>query len=194
MKTEKENYTIYIDTHFVNLVLALFKGDKLLDKRVLDSNKHSENTIPLFSKLLEDNNVSVDDIRKIIVINGPGSFTGVRIGIVLAKILAYTKNIPVYAISYLQAMALNYDYSVIVGIKDRNGVFVGEFNEYHELKKDYYYLSNSELKQFSLDIVLDEEVDLLKIYHYIEDKESEQPHLLKPLYVKKIDVKEVKNG
>lgn len=187
-------YTIYIDTHFVNLVLALFKDGEIVEKKVLDSNKHSENTIPLFSKLLEDNHITVDDIKGIIVINGPGSFTGVRIGIVLAKILAYTKNIPVKSISYLQAMALNYEADVVVGLKDRNGVFIGEFNKNHELLKDYCYLSNKEMENFSSDIVLDEDVDLLKIYRYVEEKESEEPHLLKPLYVKKIEVGANKNG
>lgn len=193
MEMNKENYTIYIDTHFVNLVLALFKDGVLIDKKVVDSNKHSLNTIPLFSKLLEDNHIIVDDIKKIIVINGPGSFTGVRIGIVLAKMLAYTKNIPVYAISYLQAMALQYHDDVIVGIKDRNGVFIGEFNQNHELVGDYAYLSNKEMEQFYQPILLDDSVDLLKIYQYTEKMQSVLPHLLKPLYVKKIEVSEVQN-
>lgn len=193
MEMNTENYTIYIDTHFTNLVLALFKNGVLVDKKVVDSNKHSVNTIPLFSKLLEDNHITVDDIKKIIVINGPGSFTGVRIGVVLAKMLAYTKNIPVYAISYLQAMALQYQYDVIVGIKDRNGVFIGEYNQNHELVGDYAYLSNKEMEQFYQPILLDDSVDLLKIYQYTEKMQSVLPHLLKPLYVKKIEVGEVQN-
>ncbi len=182
-------YCLYIDTHFTNLVIALLLDGKVIDKEVLESNKHSENTINLIKEVLDNNKVSIDNVKEIIVINGPGSFTGVRIGVVVAKIMGYCKNIPIKAISFLQAVSLNYDEDVTLGIKDRNGVFVGSFNQKHELQEDYVYLSNKEIEGYPKEIIMEDfRVDIKKVYEFLKDKEEVSPHLLKPLYVKKIEV------
>ena len=55
-------YGLYIDTHYKELVLALYKDGNILDKRVLNSNKHSENTLNLLNLLLNSNNLKVDDL------------------------------------------------------------------------------------------------------------------------------------
>ena len=181
-------YTIYIDTHYINLVLALFKDNQIIDKKVLESNLHSKYTVSLLKDLLNDNNILVDDLKQIIVINGPGSFTGVRIGIVIAKILGFTKNIPIKTLSYLEAMALNYDGDVLVGLKDKNGSFIGQFDIDKELIGDYFYLSNKELDSFDKEIKYDSTIDLVKVFNYVKNKDSVLPHLLKPLYIKKLEV------
>ena len=187
-------YTIYIDTHFTNLVFGLFKDEKLIDEKKIESAEHSKNMIPAFQELLKENHITVDDIESIIVINGPGSFTGVRIGVVLAKILAFTKNIPVKALTYLEAMDLSYDKDVILGIKDRNGAFIGEFLKNHKLKKEYYYLTKEELANIDFAINYDDNIDLELVYQYMKNNNTVNPHLLKPIYVKKIDVGAHKNA
>ncbi len=180
--------TLYIDTHYIDLVVALLKDNKLIDKRVINSNKHSVNTVNLINKILLDNKVNIDQIKEIIVINGPGSFTGVRIGVVIAKSIGYAKNVSVKEISYLQALSLNYDKDVILGIKDRNGVFGGKFNNKHELMEDYFYLDNKDLENYKDKIIFDEQVDIERVSLFLENKESINPHLLKPLYIKRIEV------
>lgn len=181
-------YTLYIDTHFINLVVGLFKDDKLLEKLCLESNSHSINTINLIKEIMDNNKISVDDIKEIIVINGPGSFTGVRIGIVIAKMFGYTKNIVIKEISYSQALALNYDESVVVGIKDYNGIFGAEFDSNHNLINDYFYINNRDMSNYQGNIKLEENVDLNKVYQFLKTKDGISPHTLKPLYVKKIEV------
>lgn len=181
-------YTLYIDTHYENIVLILFKDGKIIDKKEKLSNKHSEYVVSLLDSLLNNNGITIDEIKKVIVINGPGSFTGVRIGIVIAKIIGYTKNISIKTLSYLEALALNYDSDVVLGIKDRNGVFIGEFDEKHNLVTDYYYLSNKEMEHYNKEVILDSNVDYLKVYQYTREKEVISAHLLVPLYVKKIEV------
>ena len=113
-----------------------------------------------------------------------GAFTFV----VIAKIIGYTKNINIKTLSYLEAMSLNYNRDVIVGLKDRNGIFIGEFDKEHNLANDYYYLSNKEFETFNKNIIIDDNVDILKVINYMKDKEIVNPHLLKPLYVKRIEV------
>lgn len=180
-------YTLYIDTHDKVLVLALFKEKKLVDKVVLETLKLSSKIVEQLEQLLKLNNVDVASIKHIIVINGPGSFTGVRIGVTIAKTMAYAKNITLKALSFLQAIALSYDKPVSLGITDRNGAFIGNFDECHQLIDDYVYVSNKDLSNY-LNVLLNKEVDLDKLIKFEEQLEIINPHLLKPLYVKKIEV------
>lgn len=180
-------YTLYIDTHFINLEIIILKDGQVYAKKNLESNKHSEHTISLLKEILEENNLELSDINEIIVINGPGSFTGVRIGVVIAKVIGFTKNIKIKAISYLQALSLNYNSDIILGISDKNGVFVGNFNKEHELKEDYFYLTNKELENYPEEVTLAEKIDIVKVCAFLKDKDSISPHLLKPIYVKKIE-------
>lgn len=180
-------YTLYIDTHMVNLVIGLLVDGKLKIKKEIESKSHTENTVNLLSFVLEEAHINVDDLKEIIVINGPGSFTGVRIGVVIAKIIGYTKNITIKALSYLEAMALEFNNEVVLGVKDRNGAFIGHFDKNHELIEDYVYLANNELEN-KHNIVYDKNIDIEHIAEFMKDKESIMPHLLKPLYVKKIEV------
>ena len=127
-------------------------------------------------------------ISDIILINGPGSFTGVRLGVVVAKLISYTKDIPIHTITYLEALALKYDYSVTLGIKDKNGVFIGTFDNNHECIGDYVYLTNKEQENYPKKIVIEDEIDLDRVYEYLKAKSSIIPHEVKPIYVKKIEV------
>lgn len=183
-------YSIYIDTHLIKLVIALYKDEKLIWKKELVSNKHSENTVNLIQELLDENKIKVDNLNEIIVVIGPGSFTGVRIGVVIAKILGYTKNIKVKPISYLEILSLNYNKEVVVGIKDRNGAFIGKFNNNNKLVGDYEYISNSELEMYNENIEFDDYVDYEKLIKYAKNIKEVNPHLLKPLYVKRLEVQE----
>lgn len=181
-------YTLYIDTHSMKLVLALFKEEKVLKKIEIDSETHSKIVVLNINNMLNEYKLEVSDLNEIIVIVGPGSFTGVRIGVVIAKIMAYTKNILVKPISFLEAVSLSYDYDVTLGIKDRNGAFIASFNTNHELVEDYEYVKNGDLESYPKNIIYEEEVDLEKLIHYMKNKKGINPHLLKPLYVKKIEV------
>ena len=184
-------YTLFIDTHYTRLQLVLFKDGKVFDERIKREGKHSECLVPLLQDLLEKNEITFKELSGIMVVNGPGSFTGVRIGVVVAKMISYCKNIPVKALSYLQALDLSYDREVLVGITDKNGVYVGKFNASHELIGDYYYLRKKEYEEFQEKIELDGILDLNKVYLYMKTQNAIYPHLLKPIYVKKV---EVENG
>lgn len=181
-------YTLYIDTHFVKIVMGLFKNGELIYYKEVDSGKHTAIAVNLLYTLLLNNNLKVDDLSEVIVINGPGSFTGVRIGIVMAKMLGYTKNISIKALSYLEALALNYDEEIVLGIEDKNGVFAGKFNKNHELVGDYIYLNKNDVLNYKENIIIGNQVDVKKVVNFMTTKEPIISHLLKPLYVKKIEV------
>ena len=119
---------LYLDTSSSFLYAAILEDDKVLEQ-IKDQlgNNLSSHTLPRVEEMLKVNNVKIDDIGKIICVNGPGSFTGIRIGLTIAKTMAWAKKIPIIAISSLEAMALSSDgeYNYIVPAIDarRNYVY-----------------------------------------------------------------------
>jgi len=187
-------YSLFIDTHFTNVNIIIYKDSKVIFKEELESKQsHSIVTMPLLRTILEDNNLSLNDMSEIIVVNGPGSFTGVRIGVTIAKTISYCLNIPIKVISSLEVLASNVTGvdNKIVAFNDRNGYFIGEFNKDNKLLKDYYYLSNNEYLEFSNNNKVFDKIDIIdynKAYEFVKSKEYVNPHNVKPLYVKKIEV------
>ncbi len=68
---------------------------------------HSQTLMPMTEQLLKNTEMTIDDVDAIAVNAGPGSFTGVRIGVAAAKGLAFPKNLPCVSISTLESMAYN---------------------------------------------------------------------------------------
>lgn len=187
-------YTLLIDTHFTKVKLVLYK-DNNVDKLIIEESNqsHSIITMPLIEKLLQDANIDVKDINQIVVVNGPGSFTGVRIGVTIAKTIGYCLNIPIKVISSLEVLACNINSTSnkIVAFNDRNGYFVGKFNGENKLIEDYFYLTNTEYAYFkNNNVVYDNitNIDYNEVYKLIVDKDNINPHLANPIYVKKIEV------
>ena len=74
---------------------------------VNNGNTHSETLLPMVESALRQAKLSVSDIELFAVSNGPGSFTGVRIGCATVKGLAFGRNIPCVGVSTLEALAYN---------------------------------------------------------------------------------------
>ncbi len=69
---------------------------------------HSQTLLPMMKKMLDENGISVSDIEALAISSGPGSFTGIRIGISAVKGLAAPKGLPCYGVSTLRAIAENH--------------------------------------------------------------------------------------
>ncbi len=65
---------------------------------------HSQTILPMITDMLKNAHISLDEIDLLAVNVGPGSFTGVRIGVAAVKGLAFTRNIPCAAVSTLESM------------------------------------------------------------------------------------------
>lgn len=135
--------TLFIDTSGNVLHCALIENKKIVNEiKEHAKNDHSTRLVPAIDKLLKENKKAVNDIKRIVVTKGPGSFTGVRIGITVAKTLAWSLNIPVASVSTLEAIGGQVDNGIIVPIIDakRNNVFAGvykyEDNKLRGLKED----------------------------------------------------------
>jgi len=85
--------------------VALQLGDKLYTSYELCPQSHSLRLLPMIDGLLKEAGIELADIDGLIFGQGPGSFTGVRIGVGVAQGLAFSADLPVVGVSSLQAMA-----------------------------------------------------------------------------------------
>ena len=98
-----------IDSSAITAGCALYDGEKIIAEQFLNTrHTHSETLLPMVENMLESAQLKLSDVEKIAVTNGPGSFTGLRIGISCVKGMAYGAKIPVIAVSTLEAIAYNF--------------------------------------------------------------------------------------
>lgn len=95
-----------IDTCSMSSSAALLNDEKMLAQFSINHKKtHSERIMPQVEDMLKAADISIDDIDLFAAAVGPGSFTGVRIGVATAKALAQVKKKPCVAVSALEALA-----------------------------------------------------------------------------------------
>ncbi len=100
--------TLAIDCSATAASAALFDGDKLLGEYYMNiKTTHSETLMPMVTNLLKMVKTPFDEIDRFAISAGPGSFTGVRIGISAVKGMAFPKNTDCVSVSTLSAMAYN---------------------------------------------------------------------------------------
>lgn len=97
-----------IDSSAVTASVAISEDDKNIESEFVNNGlTHSQTLLPMVKRVLEKANLSVKDIDLLAVTNGPGSFTGVRIGVCAIKGLAFADNKNCIGISTLEAIAEN---------------------------------------------------------------------------------------
>ena len=97
-----------IDSTAIVASVAICDGEKLAALYTVNNgNTHSETLLPMVESALAQSKLTVDDIGLFAVSAGPGSFTGVRIGVSTIKGLAFGRDIPCVGVSTLEALAYN---------------------------------------------------------------------------------------
>lgn len=120
-----------IDTANTSLSVAVISEEKLLAQVTTNVGRnHSVNLMPLVDEMLKQSHLTIDAIDRFVVSQGPGSYTGLRIGVTTAKVLADTLNKELVGVSSLKvlAAALPQDTSeLLVPLFDarRDNVFAG---------------------------------------------------------------------
>ncbi len=102
----KSSKTLFVDTATKSVFLALVVDGVLSDQVCREGvNNHSVTILPLLDDLLKRQNLTLKDLTDIVVGIGPGSYTGVRIGVSIAKMIGYLNCIPVRTVSSLALLA-----------------------------------------------------------------------------------------
>ncbi len=189
---------LFIDTSTKYLCIGIAKDEKVIYKFQQEAiKKQSELTIPFLQKALKENNLELKDIDEVTVTIGPGSFTGIRIGMCVAKVLASLNNIPLKAISSLNSYASLGKKIVILDAKAKR-VYLGIYNDNKKVI-DECVVEISTLKEMlkdypDYDVVLDsylidldsEEIDVIENMNRISLTSDvvENIDSLVPIYLK----------
>lgn len=188
--------------------IAIIDGEKVVaEKSWLSENDEAERLMPEINELLKSKKVKYEDLKGIIVIRGPGSFTGLRVGIAAANMMSYMLSIP---ISSIDTFAFLWEINATLNEKKENSaltLFAGKKELYIQLKKgaepllksledSKEFLKKAKVKTIFGSIVGEQEKEL-KNLKFIKSKKSfgetiaeipskdfKKEKIIKPLYIK----------
>lgn len=147
-----------VDSSSKVATVAILKDDVLLGEYILnDKREHSVILMPLIETLLKECNLTIDDIDGYVVSKGPGSFTGLRIGMATVKGMSFGNNKPYISISSLDALAYN--------LISFNGIICPIMDALRENVYTALYKNNNDSLEKIMDYTaldIDELVNLLK--------------------------------
>lgn len=169
----------------------------------------SEKLFLFLEQSLKEAEISLKEIQKIYVVIGPGSFTGVRLGVTFAKTLAWSLKIPIVPISTLEAFASSTDeYNTIVPVIDarRGYVYTGIYQkDLTTTLEDQYLLKDELLAKLSRNdniIFITEDqfdhsssimfpkISVEKIISKYKNHLGQNPHTVSPNYLKNTEAEE----
>ena len=155
-----------IDTSSKIASIAIIEDGRVLDEmHVLSEEEHSQTLMPMIEKIFNDNNMDLDEIDLIGCSRGPGSFTGIRIGIATAKAFSDAKNIPLIGIDSLEALA----YSVVIEKENNDCEILAMINA----KNDNVYAATYLVNNGKLNMVKNAEImNLTETVNYIDFKKQ----------------------
>ena len=198
---------LLIDTSYKSLFIGLTDNEKVIDEIcIMAEANFSEKLIPTLKEMIEKNNIKLDCINKIFVIIGPGSFTGIRIGVTVCKtlgLLLKKKIVPISSLEFMATTKVDTDYKIpfidarhgycFAGIYDNNGM---------NIVQDSYCNINELIKKVSGTSTfisyddLNLENTILPHYNAMDiisnhlNVEGLNPHEVRPNYLKKTEAEE----
>lgn len=201
---------LFIDTSTHDLTIAISSSDEILSISTSNNtNEHSKYALTELKSTFDEAGLKPDEIDKVMVINGPGSFTGVRIGVTIAKTYAWALKKEIIPVSSLLAFALGYDgYDYYVSAIDarRDCVYAAVYNNNYDNVLEEQYISIDKLNDFIATlkgnvIVIGDiningynnvpiKIDVLKIVQHFKDGQPVSPHSLNPHYLKRVEAEE----
>lgn len=126
--------TLFIDTSSDCLFLALSKGHVVFESKTKGIKRHSKIILNEIEELLRNNSLEICDINLILVVIGPGSFTGIRIGVSTANALAKALDIEVIGLTSLEIMMF---------YESQGGAFI-------DCKNNNYYFYDKEKNKYGV--------------------------------------------
>ena len=145
-----------IDTSTMAANVAVLEDDKLICEYTINTKKtHSQKLMPMIENMLKLSDLDIKEIDAIAICVGPGSFTGLRIGMATAKAMAHVNNIPLIGVNSLEILGANMDLCNrnICSILDaqRNQVYMNKY-----ILKDYKITELEEISIKAIDELLEE--------------------------------------
>jgi len=184
--------SLFIDTSLSDVSIALIKDEKLLTIIHRDiSNERSIYVVKYIDDILKENLISPSEVNEIIVVNGPGSFTGVRIGVTIAKTYAYLKKIRIVTITSLLARVIGLDSKYLMSLIDakHDNYYIGLYDKnYNKILEKIGSKEEAQklIEKYRPKVVdnTNKEYDIVEITKYSKKLKSQNPHSVIPMYLK----------
>ena len=129
--------TLCIDTAYKYLTCALIKDNEILASKSYECfKKQSEEVFLCLDEVYKKANINKLDIDSICISKGPGSYTGVRIAMSIAKVIAQIQNIDLYTISTLKLYAGNKENTMVILNARADRAYVGVYDKSNALDED----------------------------------------------------------
>lgn len=186
---------LFIDTCSNCLIISTIIDNKI-DYFFID--KNNNDTSSKIMKVLKEAVYDINTVDKIFVVNGPGSFTGIRVGVTIAKTIGFCLNIPIIKLSELELLATtktDTKYNVSLIDARRGYVYAGIYDKDLNCYLEEQHILLNDIKYPDSYTVIDnyDNIDLLKIIKKHEFDEPINPHDLKPNYLKRTEAEEKLN-
>lgn len=200
--------SLFLNTSSEYLHIALLKDNKVYKEKYLKLAKAlSKEALINIKYLLEENNLKPNDLEEIICVRGPGSFTGLRVGVTIAKTYAHFLNKKLYSLSSLEVLATSLNSEIIVPlINARRGYVYGAIydKDYNVLLKEQYLTleklqEKAESYNKKITYISNDNFPFLKTSSYIPNLNNtlkfiklkeEEPLTFVPTYLKKTEAEE----
>lgn len=165
--------SLCMDSAYKNLILGIYKENRLIDGIVKEAFKRQSETIFVeLNALLDRNRITYDDIDRVIITDGPGSYTGIRIAMTIAKVLCTQMHKELYCISTMQLYAgLDPSANVILDARSHRAYAA-------HLKKGFIQRETSILSLEALSVFLEDHPGTLYGDGYLLDRETERSAFL----------------
>ena len=205
--------SLFLDTSNSNLIIGIYKNNNeiyYLNEKC--DNQLSEILLPSIEKAFNDSKLKIQDVDKIFVVNGPGSFTGIRIGLTFAKVLSWSLKkdiIPISELELLSSTETKKKYIVPLIDARREAVYSGMYNNKLDNLSEDQYIKIEELFSKINDKLVDIEfvsynefegintikpkINVLNIINKHINGEVVNPHTVNPNYLKKTEAEEKLN-
>lgn len=202
--------SLFIDTADKNVIVSVLEDlNVIYYKTVENKNDLSEKLLPMIENAFNETNLKINNVEKIFVVNGPGSFTGIRIGLTVAKTIAWALKCPIVLISELELLATTKTdkKNIIPMIDARRGyVYAGIYTKnLKSLLKDSYILYDDLLKKIdnidevqfvsydNLENTVKPDINIVRVIKKYYNRKGINPHAANPNYLKKTEAEEKLN-
>ena len=198
--------TLVIDTCTNRIIVALADNSTIFSfcNEIIE-NQMSNVIMEKVEKCFKEAGLKPTDVERVLVAVGPGSYTGIRIGVTIAKTYAWALKTQIIPISSLEVMVSGYDEEkLLVPYIDarRNACFGAIYdNKLNSVLKDQYILMEdlkNKLKNKDYIFISDDKlveskspkIDIIKLINKHQNDECVNPHSLNPVYLKKTEAEE----
>lgn len=190
---------LFIDSATATLVVAIVVNGEIIYLYNKQTGKDMSSTImPVIEQAFEKSQIRPENLDKIFVANGPGSFTGIRVGLAVAKTMAWGLKIPIVPFSSLELIASTPNTTNNIALIDarRGYAFAGTYDQdLNVIQSDRHILLDDIAVQgtfVSYDDFdgLKPQIDILKVIKKHENDKGENPHRVNPKYLKLTEAEE----